>query len=342
MAGSMDEAMRKAGFTSSASSGPEKSAPASKPRKQAQDRKGGGRPGEKHKDGGRKEEIIPMRYLPLYCELRETRATREKEPAANTGLLFEKFVDVWSSPPKCTPDKPAKGEKVVKQRFHDEIAEHFNNHAGIKDRLDAFHVRRGALLDGLDGKHMDFTTDWRFVSGLGMAHVLETGFVWHRVLGVPYLPGSSVKGMVRAWAEQYADIRDDAKRLFGPAPESADNDRDTGSLIVFDAIPFGKPTLEVDIMNPHYGKYYGEKVENGMPKNPPADYLSPVPVFFLTVAKGAKFRFALALRPGLEGCSKHKDDLQLGFKLLAEALASIGAGAKTAVGYGYFNPALEA
>ena len=47
-----------------------------------------------------------------------------------------------------------------------------------------------------------FTTDGRFVTGTGRSHSVENGFAWHPTLGTPYLSGSSVKGMIRARAQE--------------------------------------------------------------------------------------------------------------------------------------------
>ncbi|MBK9095192.1 MAG: hypothetical protein IPM84_21030 [Anaerolineae bacterium] len=41
-------------------------------------------------------------------------------------------------------------------------------------------------------------TDWRLVTGLGRKGPLEVGFTFHRY-GFPILPGSSLKGLARAW-----------------------------------------------------------------------------------------------------------------------------------------------
>ena len=180
-------------------------------------------------------------------------------------------------------------------------------------------------------------TDWRFVSGLGSGHPYEAGFIWHRTLGVPYLPGSSIKGMIRAWVEQWCDEDDcngdTVRRLFGSesVPDSPNSDK-AGDLIVFDAFPLRPPTLELDILNPHYQPYYES---NG--KKFPADYYSPVPVFFLTVAPNQSFRFCLAPRPGAV-TDNPADNVRQGVKLLTQALETLGAGGKTAVGYGTFLP----
>ncbi len=140
-----------------------------------------------------------------------------------------------------------------------------------------------------------------------------------------------MKGLIRALVDPGKNGGDnakwdEAKRLFGDT-----TDLGVGSLIVFDAIPEAKPKLEVDIMNPHYGDYYNTKGKTN--PIPPADYLSPNPIFFLTIAEGYGFCFAFAPRTKE---AIERGDVQTGFDLLTEALQFLGAGAKTAVGYGYF------
>ncbi len=288
--------------------------------------------GGKHNRGDK----MPKRVLPLYKDFKNFPEFKpddispiKPKDTANTGLLFDKFCDHWSG------EKNWKPETMVKQQFLDGIVSQLKNNKETDKLLLQYHARRDALISALKGESKVFKTSWRFVSGLGMGHVLETGFVWHRTLGVPYLPGSSVKGLIRAWADPKTDKKtgehlgwgdpdmwNNAKRLFGD-----EKDTGAGSLIVFDALPVEKPKLEVDIMNPHYAPYYKDKTI------PPADYHSPVPIFFLTVKEGVQFKFSLAPRPG----GNAKDDVELGFELLKCALENIGAGAKTAVGYGYFK-----
>jgi CRISPR-associated protein Cmr6 len=98
-----------------------------------------------------------------------------------------------------------------------------------------------------------------------------------------------------------------------------------GEVTFFDACPVAVPTLEIDILNPHYGDYYQDKNN----QKPPADYHNPVPTFFLTVAKGSRFQFALASRnPGLA---------QVAESWLRQALGDLGIGGKTAAGYGFMQ-----
>ena len=190
-----------------------------------------------------------------------------------------------------------------------------------------------------------------FVTGLGREHPVENGFAWHHTLGTPYLPGSSVKGMVRAWAEVWqkwsnkpedemsdeekAEVerfkKAELKRIFG-SESNDDKAFQVGSVIFLDALPTTSVQLKADIMTPHYTDYYEGK-------SPPADWLSPTPIPFLVVEAGASFVFGILPRRNDE---KNRDDCSRVQAWLKDALCWTGAGAKTAVGYGRFVPDTEA
>jgi len=163
-------------------------------------------------------------------------------------------------------------------------------------------------------------TRWRMVVGLGSGSVLETAMTMHPVYGFPYIPGSSLKGLTRAWAEAESGVNkkliDD---IFGPAESQ---DASQGKVIFFDAMPKKLPELEIDIINPHYKDYYEDKA-------PPANWLSPNPVYFLAIAPGAHFHFAVA--------SKQKELADRAIAWLKAGLDKYGIGSKTLVGYGHFD-----
>lgn len=241
-------------------------------------------------------------------------------PTAHTGLWFDKFCNQWSDAWKI--DSPAK------LKWIQTVAE-AGNPVGIKDLL-AEHTARLATLARTSGGAADFfKTSGRFATGLGREHPIENGFAWHPTLGVPYLPGSSVKGLVRAWASTWLQSPDVA-RIFG-----GEKSEHIGSVIFFDAIPTKPIQLAADVMTPHYGPYYEDKTG----QTPPADWHSPVPIPFLTVADGQSFLFTLAPRTSAE---EDKADCQQAAAWLKDALLELGAGAKTAVGYGRYEPDTKA
>ena len=98
-----------------------------------------------------------------------------------------------------------------------------------------------------------------------------------------------------------------------------------GKVIFYDAFPveITRCLFDLDIINPHYQPYYESKG-----KKPPADYYSPVPINFLTVAPGVQFQFVIT------GKNDANDSLQKAQVWLQNALSENGIGAKTALGYG--------
>lgn len=206
------------------------------------------------------------------------------------------------------------------------------------------------------------TIDWRLIVGLGNESVYETSVTLHHVYGIPYIPASAVKGVVRSWIITECFNQDEEKAIldkgfcdvFGcpkkikDTPSYYEEER-KGKVWFFDAFPLSKPEIEVDIMNPHYGDYYNLKNPE-----PPADYLKPNPIIFLTVGEKDKkgsplqFQFLIGIKEkdnrvikSLQEKTKSKFEGEKPFKVamdfLKAALTHHGIGAKTAVGYGYMK-----
>lgn len=160
----------------------------------------------------------------------------------------------------------------------------------------------------------------RIVIGTGNENVLETAVTLHRTYGVPYLPGSALKGLTAAFARRYYGDKwgkqsREYRIVFGDTDES-------GCIIFFDALPFYQPRLlHRDVLTPHHPKYYqpGSIV-------PPADWDDPNPVPFLSAT--GEYLVALAAPQGGESW------LDIVFGMLGEALKELGVGAKTSSGYG--------
>lgn len=253
-------------------------------------------------------------YSPLY-KIDETPTYRKD---MNTGLWYDKFCNEWKH------DWSGLGEEGKKNWINTVTKEKIGE-AGILSETIA---RREKLLDSCKGQALNFKTTGPFVTGLGREHPVENGFAWHHTLGTPYLPGSSVKGIVRNWAEQWDSA--DAEittRIFGPRSKN-DSDASVGSVIFMDALPTAPVQLKADVMTPHYGPYYSEGKD-------PGDWHNPIPIPFLVVNEGQEFLFGII--PRTPGSKTDIQDCEIVKEWLFNALNYIGAGAKTAVGYGRFG-----
>lgn len=173
-----------------------------------------------------------------------------------------------------------------------------------------------------------------FITGLGSGHPTETGMILDRNLGVPYIPASSVKGVCRlAYAINKAiktgnSTVDDSifTKYFG---STSDKNPKRGEVIFLDVYPSEKPELKLDIMNPHFQKYY-----NGE-KSKPLENEDPVPINFLVVSEGCGFTFR-CLYKLLE--NEKEEEIQKDIEAFFEtAFREVGFGGKTAVGYGRFR-----
>jgi CRISPR-associated protein Cmr6 len=178
------------------------------------------------------------------------------------------------------------------------------------------------------------------ITGIGETHPHEVSMVFDHNLGTPYIPASGIKGIVRfvhtlglldiippeeiKIDEKSGQLYFNDEKQWTVIPRLFGTQDVRGSVIFLDAYPEQVPDLHIDIMNPHYGKYYNEGV-------PPADYLDPNPIKFLTVAKDTDFIFRALI-------GKDQADLVETVKNAFEkALTAEGVGAKTAVGYGLFD-----
>lgn len=259
--------------------------------------------------------------------------TLDDKQRANRGLLYEKYVDAWDLPTLSASRSPgsadrSRSKELERARFYRRIVRSPDAVDETEGQLQSYLKRRHRLLDSLGGDVMFGTTVWRFAAGLGALHPLETGFTWHRTLGVPYVPGSSIKGMMRSYVRHWLNDEPLAAELFGSAEPDSPH-FGMGKVIVFDAIPGSWPRLQVDIINPHYPEYY----RDGTRRVQPSDDQQPVPVNFVTVAAGQRFEFALA--PAFPDADRSTVDLA--FDILRDAAQTIALGAKTAVGYGVFS-----
>jgi len=147
-----------------------------------------------------------------------------------------------------------------------------------------------------------------------------------RPYGVPYIPASSVKGMVRFYfcmlGKIMGRIKDCSSQdnknnteshqscseergfrclmdfVFGKGGE---NDATRGNVIFWDAVPYVEQEdyrlLDVDVINNHFMPYY-------MKGKPPLDVYNPTPVYFITVREGTRWHFAFEVLSYPDGLEK--------------------------------------
>lgn len=185
---------------------------------------------------------------------------------------------------------------------------------------------------------LDFTvkSEAALAIGHGTDSVLETNLSLHPIYGVPYLPGTALKGLAAHYAHNVLSSTypalsregSDYKILFG-IQQSA------GFIQFHDALitpgtAWG--ALRQDVLTPHHQGYNGILTDHFDPKKEypaPRDDDSPSPIPFLT-AYGS-FRIVLACEGEPEQATSW---LELAKMILTEALKHEGIGAKTNAGYG--------
>ncbi|MCS7177920.1 MAG: type III-B CRISPR module RAMP protein Cmr6 [Anaerolineae bacterium] len=236
----------------------------------------------------------------------------------NPGLLFNRFV------PNLQVEREARRRKAL---------ESVQKAKPDEELLKGLHRRWRALVAAFQSETFEATTEWRLVVGLGQKGPLEVGFSFHRLYGIPIIPGSALKGLARAYAYLVED-RDESNAdfcaVFGraPGPGEEQNQAAAGKAVFFDAIPLSSPCLDLDVMNPHYPKYY-------QGKEPPTNWQDPVPVYFLALQPKSRFAFAVGWRDPVD--SEGQRLRALAVQWLKAGLQELGIGAKTSAGYGYFS-----
>jgi len=166
------------------------------------------------------------------------------------------------------------------------------------------------------------TVRGRLAVGLGQESVLETSIALHHTYGVPYLPGSALKGLAAHAARERLEPRWDPKDEDGPYNVVFGRLEEAGFVTFHDALWIPDENdprlpLDLDVMTVHHPDYYG----GGQVL--PTDWDDPNPIPFLS-ARGS-YLLALTGPPGW---------IEKALDVLIGALSHDGLGAKTAAGYG--------
>lgn len=251
----------------------------------------------------------------IYSKLKEQPQIRS-EKATHAGLWFDKYIEDQSR------DDTTQRKKLIEAVTA----------LPPPDAYLTFYKQWEKALAGYGAKTRIAQARGRVIVGLGHESVLETSIILHRTYGVPYIPGSALKGLAASYARQLPGAawnkESDAYRVVFGDTENA------GYITFFDAfyIPGSakkgqgaaqrEQMLYQDVITVHHPSYYQGQ------NNAPADWDSPNPVPFLSAT--GSYLVALAA-PELQAGDAW---IEHTFSILEHALATLGIGAKTSSGYG--------
>ncbi len=328
------------------------------------------------------------------------------EASENLSLILSRYVPQEVIDNRDVPDERRRKwrDKWFQELLSQfEIAERNGNREWVR-LWQAQYVRWQAQTEGTE--RFRGTALSRMILGLGSESVLETGITVQYITGLPIIPGSSLKGLARAYAlytiaeklgmpahlQQFAlrelgdwiaaengEAREKAQEGFvkavephevkdakDPFKQAVKNDgsvdvptmfallsaedelgltvqafravfgsNDKAGMCIFHHavvadLPFGTRLYDVDVMTPHFGRYYKSIASGNLSKPDDAD--DPNPVLFLTTGQGITWHFAIGLRRG--GVPAASDFAKTWLK---GGLTELGVGGKTAAGYGVFS-----
>jgi len=190
--------------------------------------------------------------------------------------------------------------------------------------------------------------------------VFEVGLSWDPILDLPFIPSSSLKGVLRSYMLELCKTKEKEKekcvknvislfgvpirdeeiaKLAGYKSNIISEEGSEGLVIFSDAYPIDFSDtyglLTPDIITPHYYKG-GEVVDNEFDAQ-------PTPITFLTVAPEVTFRSVIAVSGEGEKYVKELSEMFFGnsnsYSLIPFILFAftMGIGAKTSRGYGEFD-----
>ena len=269
--------------------------------------------------------------IPLPDPLRDLVARSQ-----SLSLRFDRGYDGYDEIKNWKHREAGATQKEGKTQFLESFVDAFNGNAPAKELHGQVMSRRAKALEPL--APVPHTSTSGLIVGIGRWNPVEVGFTLDRFTGSPFLPGSSVKGLLRAAADlvRKGELDGDSAfwteaavdRIFGKQELH-------GAFVFYDACPAHWPALEVDVMTPHHSKYYDGTLKVA------GDWDEPVPVHFVRVKAGTRFLFWFGPR---NQTPKNEDDKVQNEadraaieKLLTIALDWLGVGAKTSSGYGWFE-----
>jgi CRISPR-associated protein Cmr6 len=297
----------------------------------------------------------------------------------NFGLYFNKWFFIERNLFKCHGDVPRKkrgGDIELGDNLETSVRLFNGQKVRVQDAEGSWSVHVAA--ENLSIKHaqqekvvkayerlgykaisIDASLDSPLVIGLGNEHPTEKGFRFDWTTGIPAIPATSIKGVVRLAylvnelnkrdeneAERFwndilkGNLKQDASSLFG-CGEGNNQAARRGKVIFLDAFPKELPRLKAEIMNCHYPDYLNKDGGHQDFRGPTEDQ-QPNPQKFWAVdswvdksrTKPLRFIFRVLAPRDIVENEAWFDGLN---QAIVSALGEHGLGAKTAIGHGRFS-----
>lgn len=286
--------------------------------------------------------------------------------APNLGYLYYKrlYKDLEENNQPCYPVKPENDTPVLKYKKYDDekkspftaLFKEFYNY-----RLANFKIFKSHKFANVSEFDL-YTIYPGLLLGSGYMHDSHTigdtklGFYFDHTTGLPVIPGSSVKGVIRSFFEPDFDkmkkknysgelsleawrflinefkeknithsltqqveknyISNMVKTIFG-------NENKPGSVVFLDAhIDFEKSTSKTIMANDYITPHY------------PYLLKSPKPLMFVKILPNINFKFQFIIPHHIDETAIKKEDIKNIFLII---ISTLGIGAKTNVGYGQFE-----
>jgi CRISPR-associated protein Cmr6 len=243
--------------------------------------------------------------------LYKTQSKIERQKESNYGLYHNKFFNQWN---EMLND-------LDKNEWLKEIPE---GGLGNEDLIKEYNLRQQKHIESKEGILINLQSISKLLIGFGNSHPVENSLTFHHTLGIPYIPGSSLKGAVKSFCLNYLNVENSlVNNIFGCSNNKSIG---LGSIHFLDIIPSKKIQLVKDIMTPHYNQYYQSS------KNIPGDWYAPNPIRFVAIKEQSRFQTGIIPKN-----SNAKENLEIVEKWMIETLETSGLGAKTSVGYGRFQ-----
>ncbi|MBB5149084.1 type III-B CRISPR module RAMP protein Cmr6 [Ureibacillus thermosphaericus] len=189
-------------------------------------------------------------------------------------------------------------------------------------------------------------SEGKLLIGTGAIHVLESTLTIHQIYGVPYIPASSMKGLVRNWVvqaffngedpfDQKTDkTLDEKQKIVKAIMIDIFGDKEhRGKAQFYDVFPSTDYDIVPDVLTVHFPNYYQRKSEA-------TDNQTVIPFTGLQVIEASYYDIRFTLRKyrkeRMQSSFSSEELMKILKDWVTKMLLESGVGAKTSTGYGQF------